>query len=248
MWLQIPDAPASPMWEGPLVPAEDGTTAPTQDPTRGGSSSVIDTAHGLPHVSIGTPDVWRLEDLYLPSAISRAMRAKLDEADFHFVRLCCSFRPLRDEVRIEWARFTVRLLPDGAGRQPIVFDLHPIEVTQEVRRNVKVTLSPTIKFHEVEASVGGVEFGFEYPELQPVVSGTGAGESEPSWDYEAQRGLRLQGSKWMHLLLQAPRGMRPAMARLELTADVVHRGIRLPALFRREQPEPLPGLTVQLWG
>ncbi len=72
------------------------------------------------------------------------LRAKLEEADFHLVRLGCSFRPHRDDNQVEWARFLVRLLPDHAGRQPLAFDLHPLMVTQEVRRNVRVSLSPSL--------------------------------------------------------------------------------------------------------
>lgn len=41
-----------------------------------------------------------------------------------------------------------------------------VMVTQEVKRNVKVSLSPSVKFMEVEAEAGGLEFGFEYTALE----------------------------------------------------------------------------------
>jgi hypothetical protein len=113
---------------------------------------------------------------------------------------------------------------------------------------VKVTLSPTIKFHEVEASAGSAEFGFEYTELQPVVSGSGAGEAEPSWDYEALPGLRLHGSKWMHLLVSAPKAMRTASATLTLSADLAYRGLRLPSFLKPSPTEPAKSLSAHLWG
>jgi hypothetical protein len=243
MWLVVPSQETNIVWDGELALAEEEPPIAT----RGGREQAYPLPHDLPRVSIGRPEIWRLEEVYESTDLPLAIRTKLAEAEFRFVRLSCSFRPPRDDVRIEWARFTVQLLTDGDGRQPIAFDLHPMEVTREARRNVKVTLSPTIKFREVEVGLGSVEFGFEYPELQPVITGSGAGESVPSWDYEAQPGLRLQGSKWMHLLVRAPKDMRAANARLELVADVSHRGIRLPAALGGDRSEHARALTVRLW-
>jgi hypothetical protein len=175
-----------------------------------------------------------------------ALRVKLDEADFYLVRLACSFRPRQNQTEIEWARLLVSLLPDVGATQPIAFDLHPMLLTQETRRNVKVSLSPTIKFQEVEASVGAAEFGFEYPELQPVISAAGIGEAQPSWDYQAARGMPVVGSKWMHVLVKAPTASTAGHAELRLVADVTRGGFRLPVLARtgHEVADPL---TARLW-
>ena len=93
-------------------------------------------------------------------------------------------------------------------------------VTQEVKHSVKVTLSPTLKFQEVSASFGGIDFGLEYAELHPIISATGIGEGQPSWDYEEAKGLKIQGSKFMHMLLKVPKKMKPFEAFLDLVADV----------------------------
>jgi hypothetical protein len=211
-------------------------------------SDIRESIRDLPVLSIGQPVVWLLAQVYPLEKMPPVLRAKLQEADFYLVRLACSFRPKRDETQVEWARFLVHLLPDNIGHQPIAFDLHPLQVTQEVKRNVKVSLSPTLKFQEIEVSVGGVEFGFEYPELQPIISAAGAGEAEPSWDYEAAKGVRVQGSKWMHLLVKAPKGMPSGQAILDLAADVLVRGSRLPVLVFRNRKEAEAHLTVRLWG
>ena len=175
-----------------------------------------------------------------------SLKAKLDEADFYLARLVCSFRPRKDESQVEWARFLVRLLPDGAGRQPIAFDLHPLMVTQEVQRNVTVSLDPSLKFAEVKGSLGGIEFGFEYPELQPLISASGGGEPLPSWDYEEAKGVMVKGCKWMHLLVEAPKGATPVRATLDLAADVRVRGSRLPVLGLRDKELARAHLTVRL--
>jgi hypothetical protein len=57
-------------------------------------------------------------------------------------------------------------------------------------------------------------------ELHPIISATGIGEAQPSWDYEEAKGLKVQGSKFMHMLLRVPKSMRPVEAFLDLIADV----------------------------
>jgi hypothetical protein len=205
------------------------------------------TAHDLPVVSIGRPQVWRLTDLLQPDQISPALQAQLADADFYLVQLACSFRRQRDDVVIEWARFSAQLLPDQRSRQPIAFDLHPVQVSHKVQRNVKVTLSPTLKFQKVEASLGKAELGFEYQELEPLISGSGAGEHIPSWDYEPSHGIRLQGSKWMHVLVKAPLGMPTGRAMLDLTADVAAGGLRLPVVAIRNRRKSAQQLRATLW-
>ena len=237
MWLRTPETIEKVLWEAPLEPATEAVVERVArewavQGIRGGKDEILG---GLPIVSIGWPETWALPEVYPPEKMPPALRAKLEEADFYLVRLACSFRPVRREKQVQWARFIVYLHPDAAGRQPIAFDLHPLMVTQEVRRNVKVTLSPSLKFHEIEGSVGGIEFGFEYSELQPIISASGAGEARPSWDYEEAKGTRVQGSKWMHLLLKAPKGMKPVRATLDLTADVAMHGSLLQVVMGKEE-------------
>ena len=62
--------------------------------------------------------------------------------------------------------------------------------------------------------------GLEYIELHPIISAAGIGEGQASWDYEEARGSKIQGSKYMHMLLKVPKGMKPITAFLDLTADI----------------------------
>jgi hypothetical protein len=250
MWLQVPEVIKNVLWEGPLEPAtEEAVERLSRElAVKEVKADVQGVIRDLPIISIGRPEVGTLAQVYPPAKMPPILQAKLEEADFYLVRLACSFRPKRDEAQVEWARFLVYLLPGDAGHQPIAFDLHPLLVTQEVRRNVKVTLSPALKFKEIEADVGGVEFGFEYQELQPIISASGAGEDKPSWDYVAHKGIFVQGSKWMHLLVKAPKGMPSGQVVLDLAADVQVRSSRLPVLVFRKRKEAEAHLTVRLWG
>jgi len=248
MWLRVPENIENVLWEGVLEPStDDSVERVTREWTaRGIRGSTQDAVRDLPVVSIGQPEVWSLPQLYLPNRMPALLRAKLDEADFHLVRLACSFRPVRQKSQVEWARFLAHLLPDSAGRQPVAYDLHPLMVAQEVKRNVKVTIGPALKFQEVEAKLGELAFGFEYPELWPTVSAAGLGEAQPSWDYAEAKSAAVQGSRWMHLLLKAPKGMGAVRAILDLVADVRTQGSRLPALVVRDTEQAQARLTVRL--
>ncbi|MEU7904961.1 hypothetical protein [Actinoplanes sp. NPDC049118] len=235
----------TPLWEGELEPDDTVPPAASQrGPESTGSGAPM---RNLPVVSIGRPEVWNVVDFFDAGALPAPMRSKLSEADFYLVRLACSFRPEHDNTEIEWARFSVSLQRDEAGLIPSAFDLHPLFVTSEVKRNVTISLAPTLKFLEVEAGIGSVGFGIEYQEIQPIISASGAGESEPAWDFQAAKGTHVHGSKWMHLLVRASPAMTTCHARLELSADVVRSGLRIAAFSRPRQTMADP-LTVRLWG
>jgi hypothetical protein len=248
MWLQVPDGMRDVLWEGPLEPEEESIDR-LQRSWPGGEprADARDVARNLPVVSIGQPEAWPLAAVYELDRMPPLLRARMDEADFYLVRLACSFRPVRRETRIEWARFAIDLRPDGEGRQPIAEDLHPSEVDQDVQHRTKVTLSPSLKFQSVEASLGGAEFGFEYPELQPRIVAAGQSSAQASWDYSEVPGIAVHGGKWMHLLVKAPKGLASAMADIYLVADVAATGSIVRALLRNKTTDMHDHLPTLLW-
>lgn len=249
MWLRTPDRIENPLWEDTLVPATEAAVEALgrNFARRGIQADAKKASASLKILTIGQPDTWKITEFYRPGTMPYPMQSKLAEADFYAVRLACSFRIKPKEVEVDWARFIVRLLPDGEGRQPVAFDLHPLMVTQDIKRTVQVTLSPTLKFKQLEADAGGAEFGWEYTELQAVISAAGGSEAEASWDYSTAKGVStVQGTKWMHMLVKAPRGMPKGEVALDLAADLKVRGGDLPVLMpRKGSAEPL---TAKLWG
>ncbi len=171
---------------------------------------------------------------------------------FHLVRLTCTFLPRKDDVTVEWARFAVRLHPDAAARQPLVFDLYPQEVTKSVDRDVRVTVNPMIKFAQVaEASTGGgIAFGYRYSDLQPLVTGVVVDEGTTAvWDYRDAKGSAVRGWKKMYLLAKVPKEMASGDASLTVVADVSVRGaFRIPAIFGRRKELDVPSVIARLWG
>jgi hypothetical protein len=251
MWLTTPNTIEKILVERQLEPASDESLEQsTRDlQSRGVKLAPSEVLRNMPVVSIGQPETWTLQEFYAPSKLPRPVRSKLSQADFYIVRLSCSFRPVPEESRVEWARFRAALLPHpSTGGQPIAFDLYPQQVMQEVKRQVKVTLSPLLKFQELEASLGSAEFGFEYTEQVPLISATPGGGFDPSWDYGAGPKREVLGAKWMYLLVKAPKSMTSGRALLDVEADVLVRGVRLPVTFWHKQEQAAPQLTVSLWG
>ncbi len=251
MWLTTPETIEHILIERPLEPVSDDIL---DQSARGwqnwGASFTPDTVlRTMPVVSIGQAETWTLQDFYSPGKLPRPIQTKLNQADFYLVRLSCSFRPVHQESRVEWARFRAALLPHSStGAQPIAFDLYPQQVVQEVKHQIKVTLSPLLKFHVLETGLGSAEFGFEYTELIPLVSAAVGAGFDPSWDYRAGPGQAVQGTKWMYLLVKAPKGMTSGRALLDLEADVLVGGVPLPVIFWRQQEQAAAQLTISLWG
>lgn len=205
-WVDAPADDLDLLWEGELELAaeNDGTRSVADEALR-------DAALGLPVVSIGKPRLVR----------------KLNSASgdqYCIVQFACSFRPVYEQSRIEWARFVVEFLSDGNGKNVSIADLHPLLVTIEHKREVKVVLRPSLKFAEVEGELGEGVLGWTYPELRPTITANGLNESVASWDFETDRGSFIQGSKHMYSLLKVPLDVRRVQARLDLVADLRVKG------------------------
>ena len=251
MWLMTPERIEHVLAERMLEPASDEALdqSAREWQSRGVTLASQGALRTMPVVCIGQPETWTLQDFYAPGKLPRPIRMKLNQADFYVVRLSCSFRPVHDESRVEWARFRAALLPrTSTGGRPLAIDIYPEQVVQEDKRQIKVTLSPSLKFQELEASLGSADFGFEYTEQVPLISAAIGSGFDPSWDYKAGPGQEVQGDKWMHMLVKAPKGMTSAKVLLELEADVLVRGTRLPVTLWRKQEQAAAQLTVSLWG
>jgi hypothetical protein len=176
------------------------------------------------------------------------MTRLLDRNDFYFVRLFCSFRPRSGKTSLTWARFEAHFLSDDQARQPEVHDLDPREVVREAKRSRTVTLSPSVKFQEVQFAAGQAAFGIEYTDLTPTISAAGDGESVASWDYTPVEGRPLAGGKWMHALVRVPKDMTHGEAQVMLEAEVERAGAILPVLLRRHRGAVAADpLHVRLW-
>jgi hypothetical protein len=236
------------LWKGQLIPTEESIQVWESTIQRQGRRIKGDfplKKSNLPLVSIGIPDVWKLQDLYPKQKIPRSISVKLEESDFYFVRLACSFRPIHQEIAIENATFCL-LFQYTDGELPIAYDMHPLLIEKEDKKNVRFSLNPTLKFVQLETSLGEIEFGFEYNELTPLISATGVMEPNPAWEYKEAAGHILQGSKLMHLLMKVPKGLRPIFAAASIDAKLRAYGSLLNAIFGPEEPQAHANLSMLL--
>jgi hypothetical protein len=235
-WLPEPDAGEPPLWEGPLELLPEDTVRERREPEHGFDP------RSMPHAEIRRAESWPLTELYPPDSMPPEMRTRLDEAEFYVVRLRVSFRPTKDEVVIKWARFAVELLGEGEIEAEAI---HPELVEEQVERTRRYTLSPTLKFAEVEVGAGSIEFGFQHTEQEPFMWGASEPVTSPSWDFEPTTGHRLYGPRRMHLLVRARPGTTSGRARLHLVSDVE---VKRRFVGRATRPQDRPPLDVTLWG
>ena len=186
---------------------------------------------------------------YPPPQMPLLMQAQLQAADLYLIRLFCSFRPVPGKSPRGLG--ALPRLPAARSPGAPTDCLRPLpggDITREVKRHLKVTLAPTLKFQAVEAEVGDLEFGLEYPELQPIIVGAGVGEAMPTWDYQTAKGMAgIQGAKWMHLLVKAPKGMPVGTAQLALTAQIYVDSVAAWLLSVAGPAEQGARLNVPLW-
>ena len=114
---------------------------------------------------------------------------------------------------------------------------------------MKVSFSPELKFTTFGGSLGGLDYGFSYPELQPAVVAAGHGESTASWVFATAKGYRLRGGKAVHLVVAAPAGTLDGQVALDLVAFVTKPGfLPLPmGLLNRRGDVPAEPMRVSLW-
>lgn len=185
-----------------------------------------------PRVTIGEPMVWNVAEVYraegkpMPTRLALLLR----EAEAYVAQFACSFRLARN-TQVEWARFSVYMQPRTGSTSPLTLDLHPLEVYDQVQRDVRIVLDPSLKFGQVEAALGEVAFELKYNELVPVITAAGVQESHFSWDLRKTDEHPLQGTRFFHALIKRPQEAQGVRAIFVLDADVVTpRGVLRAAL------------------
>jgi hypothetical protein len=253
MWLTASSPIQEILAEGPLEPLSDNDLNRV---VRAGKSEekplTPDEVNRLmPVVEIWLPQTRTLRDWCKPAEIPHFLQDQARKADFYLVDLACSFSTKSEEGWIDWARFTVELNPDEQlpiHQRPCTIDLYPMEITQRVEKAINVTLNPQFKFHTVEVGIGKVEFGIKHEEQIPEVSGLIGTGFKSMWNYDSLKGRhRIQGTKWMYLLVKAPKGFPRANVRLKLEADVIVGNTRVSAIFRHRRKQEAVPLTANLW-
>jgi hypothetical protein len=190
-----------------------------------------------PVVTLGQPRNLGIfgEDFPLPSEVKKLA----ERADYYLVRLACSFRPSAGS-QVTYAKLSVFLQPYSGRLLPIAFDLYPRNVYKSVEGEFKVSIAPGLKFVEsAEISLGKVAAIIQFRELQPVIIGAGVQQSDPSWEFEAQRGQPLRGARFLYLIVERPRGAEAVRVIIDLSADVKTKHGLLAAVIKEQDRDHL---------
>jgi hypothetical protein len=184
-------------WTGQLVPPQ-GVFTPKEG--------------ALPRVSLGRPDWWPGQAI-----LGEQWRPPAGGGRYGLARFKFSLRPEAGQT-VQQAEFTVRLLAQGGGRNPLAFDLFPREVTAERSRSLKVGIAPSLTFAEFEGSLGGVETTLDTSYVVPVITATGLGEQTVRWTFQRQRTHPLAGSRVVYAIVEVPPQVAGVRATLHLAA------------------------------
>lgn len=175
-----------------------------------------------PEIGIGQPQWWNLAALAKeqgkPLPPEMALLAK--NADFFLVHLACSFRPTRSS-RVESASFVTYLRSKNSKDDVIAYDMFPKDIKDEKKSDVKIAISPNLKFTSgAEVGLGSFEIAFEYKKLEPVITAFGLLEKRVGWDFARSSHQDIRGTKSLFLIIKRPAGVDAVRATFELNAEV----------------------------
>jgi hypothetical protein len=217
-----------PLYTGELVARE----------VRGFGADASSVAGAPPVVTIGVPQlIGELRTMAGPKP-DAATRALLDQGDFYLLKFACS---LRGDRPIDNAHFRVALDDDL-----IAYDLFPLRIDVKASKDVKVSLSPNLKFGAVDVGTGSIDVGYSYDELRPTITSEGLQESYAGWTFRSAPGYTPAGSQVMYMVVKAPLGTRTGNANLSLDATFGGSRWRLILTGADAGPDPAQ-LRATLW-
>ncbi|HET8851627.1 MAG TPA: hypothetical protein VFN02_03810 [Ktedonobacteraceae bacterium] len=123
--------------------------------------------------------------------------------DLYLVSLPFTLHTPPDNRYYEEVTFFVELAtPDAQA-----FDLFPHSIMTEVEETKTYTLSPQIKFREIEASLGQVGRQLQFKGLRPTITAFGVGESKFYWVHQGfkEQQAVIPETKHALIVLQVPR-------------------------------------------
>jgi len=123
-----------------------------------------------------------------------------------------------NNTRFSQLEFEVQLHPDNLGRQPIFYDVFPRDQQKPTSQEIKITLSPKIKFAQLDASLITTETSIHFKKIEAVIQVIGIGTETIKWTFQPHAELLLQGCQAVYAVVQIQSGMERVRATLDLHA------------------------------
>ena len=147
--------------------------------------------------------------------IPHEIKQMIDDYDFHFVSLSCSFLP-DNRCRFIWARFGVELnaISKEAGElfeeKPIAYDMFPDEVLSKTIYKKGISLSPKLKLDlsviKTDMELGKFNTQKELLIYEPQIFAFGIRRPSVAWDFKSTAEKGVWGNKRnLLLVIKAPK-------------------------------------------
>ncbi len=156
---------------------------------------------GISRVLVGEPQTTDLLAVW-PSGtpIDPEIRELNHAWDFLAVRLACSFVPARGS-RLTWVRLNAELAGHGPDVRALAHDLFPRSISRPVNYHRRYSVTPSLKFSFVEASVAAEKEETSI-ELQPQMDSSGLLTNTPGWTFRSDDRSGLSGSREMFMIVR----------------------------------------------
>jgi hypothetical protein len=197
MHIQTPEHITDPIFSGYLE-ASGGTLRATEQTS----------------AEIGRPEWWFASDV-----IGEAFKPPQGDETHLLLRFAYSLTPPKNH-EIEDATLSVGFSCDGPTAQPVVFDLFPQEVLEESKTDLKLSVKPTLKMKEAEASLVSLEASISVPKVEPIVTTAGLGGAKLSWHYRKHKRHPLIGTRMTYAIVGYPSAAERMSIQVGLTANV----------------------------
>jgi hypothetical protein len=169
----------------------------------------------LPSVSLGQPTWWSDHQVFGDSWTKPAGDKRYGLARFAF-----SLRP-KNNQKIRKVELTIYLQAQDGGKNPIIFDLFPKNLTEEQQGEIKAGINPKLKFTQVaEASIGSIEVTTSRRKAQAVITADGIGENTARWTFQAHPTTPLIGSQIVYATVELPRSTTTTCVTVQISAEV----------------------------
>ena len=211
-----------------------------------GEGEINTIFHKKNKVAVGIPYYENLISRYIEEKeeIPHEVTKMMEDYDFHYVSLSCSFRP-DSGCRFVWARFGIELSAKSKSGvvfqdKPIAYDMFPDEVLNKRKYKRDMNLEPELKiklFEVAETSMKtGVSESSEFVVYEPQIFAYGIRRPSVSWDFKSTREKGIWGNKNLLLIVRAPKNSK-VKGRFVLGAEVEYIGklIRIPIAKRKDK-------------
>lgn len=195
--------------------------------------------------AVGVPYYENLISRFEEEKIPHEIEMMINDYDFHFISLSCSFLPDTD-CKFVWARFGVELSTRSQSGElqenPIAYDMFPDEILNEAICKREVTFAPELKFSVGVINVGvkPIDASTEKKSIvyEPQIFAYGINRPRVAWDFKSTKEKGIWGNKKdLLLIVRAPKNSN-VKGRFLLGAEIevnIGKWVRIPLSKRNDK-------------